>query len=229
MNELISIMTGLEVIYKTPLLSNLKRVLSKYPDVKFEDAFSQGQLESKLWLINMLSKIQPDLGTVFILGGWYGILPALMFESDKFEIEKIRSFDIDPSCADIADTMNRTPFVLEDWMFKASTADMYDLNYNITNYITKRANGTDVDLMDSPDTIINTSCEHLEKFSDWWDRIPQGKFVVLQSNNFFSAKGHVNCVDDINKFLQKTNFAKILYSGKLELEKYTRFMIIGMK
>lgn len=211
------------------LLINFGNALKKFPDINFVDALSYGQIKSKMWLIDELSKITTSPGLTFILGGWYGILASMMFESNKFQELTIRSFDINPQCADIADTINRTPWVLESWKFKASTADMYNLNYNETIYETLRANKTSVKLIESPQTIINTSCEHLEKFDYWLSKIPSNKLIVLQSNNFFNISDHINCVNSIEEFLEKTNFKKIFYSGELEFEKYKRFMLIGEK
>ena len=229
MDKTVEILNGLAEIYDSPFLSNLKRAVRNYPNANFSDALSLGQVKSKKWLISELEKVHSDLGTVFILGGWYATLAALMFENSNFNIEKIRSFDIDSTCANIADTINRTPYVMEGWRFKASTADMYKLDYDVTTYTTKRFNGTEETLQDSPDTIINTSCEHLEFFNIWWDRIPANKLIILQSNNFVTAKDHVNCVHTLEDFKLSAPMNEILFEGILELEEYTRFMLIGRK
>ena len=78
-----------------------------------------------------------------------------------------------------------------------------------------------------PDTIINTSCEHIEQFTKWFTTIPKNKLVVLQTNNYFELPEHVNCVKDINEFKQQAPLSNIIYEGELELEKYTRYMLIG--
>ncbi len=212
-------------------LSNLGQVMRKYPDCDLSEAFSKGQIESKFWLIEELEKVQKNLGTVFVLGGWYGTLSALILESNKFQIEKIRSFDIDNSCAEIAETMNRDPFVLDGWRFKASTADMYDLNYSETTHTTRRANGTELELTDVANTFINTSCEHLEFYGDWYNTLPNGKLVVLQSNDFLSGKDHVNCISSIDEFKLHSPMSEYLYDGELYISEadYTRFMLIGVK
>lgn len=242
----VELLNGLHEIYDKPFLSNLKNAIRNYPEVDFTDALSIGQIKSKNWLINQLhwetcDGYLPGNGMVFILGGWYGTLAAMMLEDRKyvcssetnFKRIKIRSFDIDPECAPIADTINRTPWVMEGWQFKATTADMYTIDYNNYSYETLRANGTSVALQESPDVIINTSCEHLEHFNKWWKLIPNGKLCVLQTNDYYERNGgpsdHVNCVDDIDQFLEATEFTKVMYSGELELEKYTRYMIIGKK
>jgi hypothetical protein len=84
-------------------------------------------------------------------------------------------------------------------------------------------------MRDNPDTFINTSCEHIENFTNWFNLIPKGKLVALQSNNYFELPEHVNCVNDIDEFKQQAPLSNIIYEGELELEKYTRYMIIGYK
>jgi len=193
----------------------------------WDDCFSRGQIESKLWLIKELKKCNIDLGIVFLCGGWYATLATMLFES-TINVDKIRSFDIDPSCRSIAETFNK-PWVKDNWQFKSSTKDIMDINYEFESYEVIRADGTTCPLDDTPDTIINTSCEHIENFSKWYDLIPDGKLVILQSNNFFEVEEHVNCVGSIEEFAVKAPMDNILYSGELELPKYKRFMLIGYK
>lgn len=204
----------------------MKRTLDMFPESEpyLVDAFSLGQLKSKLWLIENL----PDnLGLVFICAGWYGTLASLMFDKARDKFDKIRSFDIDPTCAPIADNFNR-PYVIDGWQFKASTMDILDMEYP-TSYTTYRANKTSVDLTEMPDTIINTSCEHIVNFKEWYDRIPVGKTVILQCNNFYEIEEHVNCVNSTEEFSAISPMQKVIYEGELPLQKYTRFMRIGVK
>ena len=119
MSNTVNLLNGLEYLYpENKVVSQLKRTLNMFPESEtaMVDAFSLGQLESKLWLVENLPS---NLGTVFICAGWYGTLASLMFERAKDKFEKIRSFDIDSSCASIADNMNR-PWVMDGWQFKAS-------------------------------------------------------------------------------------------------------------
>jgi hypothetical protein len=188
------------------------------------DAYSVGQLKSKIWLIE---KLPSDLGVVFICAGWYGTLANLMFDNCREKFTKIRSFDIDPSCYSIADTINR-PWVIDGWQFKASTLDIHDIAYP-TTHTTYRANGTSQTLIEEPDTIINTSCEHIKDFDIWYSKIPEGKIVILQSNDFFDVAEHINCVSSLTEFSEQTPLTTVLYQGELPLEKYTRYMRIGVK
>lgn len=191
------------------------------------DSLSRGQIQSKLWLIDELKTLNLDLGVVFLCAGWYGTLATMMFEHN-IQIEKVRSFDIDDSCREVAEMFNK-PWVLNEWKFKSCTKDILDINYEQDIYTVYRANGTSVDLMDTPNTIINTSCEHIKNFREWYDKIPAGKLLILQSNDYFGLDEHVNCVASNNDFNNMAPMDTVLYAGDLELDKYTRYMRIGYK
>jgi hypothetical protein len=202
-----------------------------------KDCFSRGQLQSKLWLVEELKKLNVDLGTVFLCAGWYGTLAVMLFESG-IKVEKIRSFDIDPTTADVAEVFNK-PWLEDNWRFKASTVDIMNFNWTsvpapsdgtIGNfyYNTNTVNKI-IQMKDNPDTIINTSCEHIKDFSSWYNKIPTGKLVILQGNNYFEIKEHVNCSKDLLDFSSKSPMTTVLYEGELQLPKYKRFMKIGFK
>jgi hypothetical protein len=218
-------------------------VLSRYVNTQFVDAFknffvndteiwddcfARGQLESKLWLVRELQQCDIPLGTVFICAGWYATIATMLFESD-IEVDKIRSFDMDTTCASIAEVFNK-PWVVDAWKFKASYKDIHDIDFTgKTPYSVYKSNGEEQLLLDSPDTILNTSCEHIENFEEWYAKIPDGKLVILQSNNFYDVEEHVNCVADVDEFINTAPMSTVLYSGELALPKYNRFMIIGYK
>ena len=227
MSNIIKLLNGLEHLYPNNVaISQMKRTLHKFPECEaaLADAFSVGQIRSKEWLIEHL----PDnLGTVFICAGWYGTLASFMFERARTKFDKIRSFDIDETCASIADNMNRS-YVIDGWQFKASTLDILEMDYP-TTHTTFRSDGSTLELTEMPDTIINTSCEHIENFSLWYERIPKGTTVILQSNNYFELPEHVNCVTDLDDFARMSPMTTVLYQGELELPKYTRYMRIGIK
>jgi len=197
-------------------------------DLKIDkDCFSRGQLKSKLWVVKELKKLDLDLGTVFLCAGWYGTLSTMLFESN-IKIEKIRSFDKDPSCRKIAEIFNK-PWVKNDWAFKSSTQDILEIDYNQHSYNVTRSDNSLCELTDSPDTIINTSCEHIEDFSKWYNSIPDGKLVILQSNDYFDIEEHVNCSKSISQFSKSCPMKETLFEGELFLPEYTRFMKIGFR
>ena len=216
------------VLTNNPLFNNLRNAVDNH-DADLSDALSWGQLKSKRWLVTELESLDISLGTIFLCAGWYATLAAMLFQS-KCNIDKIRSFDIDQSCLQIADTINRNQ-VKEDWKFKSITQDIMDIDYNKHEWQiwSNTNNRMNYPITDTPNTIINTSCEHIENFEEWYAKIPSGKLVILQSNNFFEVDEHVNCVNDINEFKRMSPMNTVLYSGELQLPKYYRFMLIGYR
>ena len=211
----------------TQLVKSLYHVLD---NPKFnKDCLSAGQIKSKDWLVQKVEEHCPDLGIVFLCAGWYATLATLLFEA-KVIITKIRSFDLDNNCWKIAEQFNM-PWLADEWKFKATTLDIHNLTYPLT-YITLNDKNEKITLTDMPDTIINTSCEHIPNFSDWYSTIPKGKLVILQSNNFTDLKEHVNCSSSLKEFSASIPMTETLYEGELDLTDqggYIRFMKIGVK
>ena len=203
-----------------------------------KDCFSRGQLQSKQWIVNELGKLDVELGTVFLCAGWYATLATMIFESD-IKVDRIHSFDIDPSCQQIAETFNK-PWYLDEWRFKASTGDIRDFNYTTTpapsdgsvgNYYFKTTVGDrEIETRLKPDTFINTSTEHVADFTNWYRKnIPFDSLVIVQGNNFHDLEEHVNTHDSLQSFSDQCYMRTVLFEGELELPEYTRYMKIGYK
>ena len=193
-----------------------------------KDCFSRGQLQSKKWLVDELKKLDLDLGVVFLCAGWYATLATMMFEKN-LNIKNLYSFDIDPSCEKIAEIFNKK-WVMDDWKFKALTADINDLKYSNFMIDFKKSNGDILKTtINKVNTVINTSSEHIQNFNEWYSNIPHGTIVIIQGNDFFEVEEHVNCSEDLEDFSFKVPMGTTLYEGELKLEKYTRFMKIGIK
>lgn len=178
------------------------------------ESFWHGQLQSKVWLCEKLSKVEHSLGNrIVIFGGWYGVLATMLFNS-QVGIRHITSVDIDPECLDIAIGMNRLYFNKNK--FKAETGDMCDYVYNPKEH---------------PHIVINTSCEHItqKQYEIWLDKVDSDTWIVLQSNNFTGHKEHINCSDSLKDFKWKSKLNRVWYEGTLELPKYDRYMLIGRK
>ena len=216
--------------YNIPL--NLKNLVKGFDSKILVDAFSRGQLRSKLWVSDTVNDLDIDLGDmVYVCAGWYGVLPAILFERNK--VEAIRSFDIDASCSLPAETLNRN-FVQDDWKFKASTMDVKDLIYaGEFEYETLKYNGDKETITDgSPSCVINTSCEHIEDFDKWWSGIPDGMLVIMQNNDFDDEEEHDHADDTVTsleEFAKRLKVSETLYEGTLALDKYNRYMVIGIK
>jgi hypothetical protein len=179
-----------------------------------KDAFSSGQVGSKIWLCEELERRFDSIDSVWIYGGWYGVSAFLLQSRGNIRIGKIRSYDIDPQCEAIADMINEN-WVIDNWKFKAKTQDcnVLDLDWN------------------GPDLIINTSTEHFESMV-WWNNIPQGTVVALQGNNMPHEDHHVRS-ETLDDFTKQFPVSTTLYTGQKEFVypdwKFTRYMLIGIK
>jgi hypothetical protein len=210
-------------------LHDLSLAIEDYYDFDF-DALSKGQLESKEWLVEVMQSIQKseeiEYGVIFLLCGWYGLL-ASMIQLNRVNHKFIRSFDIDKTCKYIADRINRSS-LRDNWKFQAITKDIFEINFSgdthkLWSYGKKKWFVSTIE----PDTIINTSCEHTT--SNWYVGVPKDKIIILQSNNFIEPSEHINCVHSMDEFIDMYKMKKILFQGEKKLEKYTRYMLIGIK
>ena len=166
----------------------------------FIDSSSFGQLQSKIWLVETLKKInlQP-LGTGFLCAGWYGLLAFFLLREKSLSFSRIFLFETDPLSVKVSEDFNRK-FVKDGWRFKATVKNILNVDYSKGTFKTLKDTGETQVLAFPPDTIINTSCEHIENFDLWWSRIPLGKIVVLQSNDYKGIADHVNCVSSLEDF-----------------------------
>lgn len=218
----------LKIVYeKTKLnsIDNLRKTVSCFPN-GWGDVFSQGQVESKIWLLSEFRRLDiNDSCLAYIYGGWYGALPFIANLMDCHIANNVKSFDIDQSCRVVAESLNKDKLV-NDWAFKAETKNVIDISFP-HNYLLTRANGTSCEVTESPDIIINTSCEHMG--DEWFLAIDNKVLVILQSNNFYSEDGHINCVNGLAELKTKFSLSNILFEGELELQNYSRYMLIGYK
>lgn len=217
-----------DIIDQSGMVKQIFKVAGIDKDAVSKDAWSYGQLKSKMWLVKTISEFDLDLGNIWILCGWIGTLPLLMHHfNGSLKYKCIRSFDKDQRCASLAETLNR-PIVKDEWKFKATTMDINKILYDDFNYETLRYDGSPETLYERADTIINTSCEHLSS-DEWWDNIPSGKLVVLQSNDFFEHDDHENPVSDVGELVSRYPMTELMFTGEIDCVIYKRFMIIGRK
>lgn len=176
-----------------------------------KDAFSSGQVSSKLWLCKQLELTDLYSKETAIYGGWYGVTAFLLLSRSRFNVERIRSYDIDPECESVADMINEN-WVWQDWKFKAHTQDCNTLYTNA-------------------DLIINTSTEHFDGLN-WWNNIKPGTAVALQGNNM-QHDDHVNICGSLTDFCEQFPLTSEIYRGSLKFNypewSFERYMIIGIK
>ena len=238
--------------------SQLIHGLKKHND-KIGDALSQGQIKSKQWLLSKIKgidlgivficagwygtlatmtfedeniyvdkirsfdiddscwKIAEDLNEPWKADNW-------VFKATTLDIV---SFFTNGYYSDKDTTViNKITNLDNTWSLEEKEKSDTNKTYH---YYTINVKGEPKLCQEVPDTIINTSCEHIEKFTEWFNAILKDKLVVLQSNNYFEIDDHINCVKNITEFKQQAPLSNIIYEGELELEKYTRFMLIGYK
>ena len=177
-------------------------VLDKLPVTELRDAISDGQLLSKNWLVDKCAELGllNDSPRIVVLGGWIGTL-ALMFNCR--DTCKVTSVDLDARANTIAQKLNY------DFEFNTLQEDMYAIDYS------------------QYDIIINTSSEHIPDIKSWAKRIPSGKIVVVQNNNYLEGDGHISCVSSVDKLKTELAPTDVLYSGTRTFPQYSRYMVIG--
>lgn len=175
------------------------------------DSFSNGQIDSKLWLCRELENLGWESNLTHIYGGWYGVLAFLLLTREKFKVNRIQSFDIDPECESIADIINNN-YVIKDWKFKAQTIDCNTLFSNA-------------------DLIINTASEHFDSM-DWFNNIKSGTRVIIQGNDM-DHDDHVVHSETLEQFKEQYPLSEIDYQGEIEFIypdwSFHRYMVIGKK
>ncbi len=203
------------------LFNQIKVIQDKHSDFPLHESFSKGQILSKLWARDCLMDLNPDsCKTGLVLCGWSGVLPNLLLEK---LFHGIVSVDKNPDCKPVAIRLNYENHV--QGRFNAVTRDIFDLNYRRLALIVNKFAGKTNDF----NIIINTSCEHIKDFDKWYELLPEGQLLLLQSNDFFCIEEHVNCVASVEAFKAMAPMKNLLFEGNLPLENYTRFMLIGYK
>lgn len=196
-----------------------------------QDAFSRGQVQSKIWLVSELSKIQKDFKNVLILAGWFG---QLLYYFNSINFDKVRIVELDKEACLISDDIFNLSFI-ENYKVKSVYSDINNLlihkkGYELTIENFKNTSQKVFTELFMPDLIINTSSEHMDQ--RWFDNIRFKEFnttpiVVIQSNNLFDVDEHINCVHSIDHMKKKYPMKEILYEGELQLKGYKRVMLIG--
>lgn len=188
------------------------------------EAWSDGQMKSKMWMIQMLEQYIPaefnHPPTIWQLASWYAMPAFMLYVRNNIEIDKYRSFDIVPECEVIAESINNA-WLIDEWKFKALTLDINEIDYSSPwKYHSL-----------PPNIIINTSCEHMES-KKWFENIPKGIFVVLQSTDMKHSDHHSR-VESIDQLKKMYNLGDYYFAGTLKIKyeqwSFNRFMTIGVK
>ena len=215
------ILEGMAIYTGSAFQRDVLATISRHDEPGIGTALNKNQIARKMWLADSLfDTVGAELGNIVILGGWVGVLSAVLLHDPRFAITKVVSIDLDGRCAAIAESLNATH--ARTGKFAARTGDMLELDYS-RNIASTGDDGSAADL------IINTSCEHLSDFGCWYDRIPAGQLLVLQSNDYYACREHVNCVPDLAALQAQAPMHDVLFAGQRQMRHYVRFMLIGRK
>ena len=194
-------------------LGDLREALRPMPKAmwpRLATSVNEDQVESKLWLLEQLGRVDLSQHRIVILGAWYGLLAMMMDRLLARPPAETCCVDIDPGTCELArevlSILSSPPDVI--------CADMLAMDYAELS-------------AGRPTIFINTSCEHLANFAGWRDQVPTGAHLVLQSNNHLGCLEHVNCVPDIDAFERQARLSHVTFRGSLPLRRFTRFMLIG--
>ncbi len=185
------------------------------------DAFSHGQIKSKLWLAESFSRWVPrhlDTDARYELnwyGSWVGIGPFLLLTGTGIQFRAINLFDLN------AESLEASQLILDYWRCEAIeiTTRLLDVNTHLPPVTTHQI-------------FINTACEHMENDS-WLQNLPAGSVVLLQSTDMQHLE-HINCSRTIEDFVNKKNrLIQVLESDQIHFaypdKKFSRFMLFGIK
>ena len=179
------------------------------------DAFSHGQIMSKLWLCDKLKFVLPVASEIKILGSWYNLLGFLLATKLPEKVKSIIGLDLDPDAVAIAN------YICNAWQEGGKITNVLaDAN----DYIYKPT-----------DVIINCSPEHMVGDA-WFRNIPIGTLMCVQSSNmntlgapWFITSPNTSLRSFKEKFKLSTTFYCDAQSFNYPDLKYDRYMIIGIK
>jgi hypothetical protein len=173
-------------------------------------SFTRDLIASKVWLLQELNQIQQHYTTMYVLGSWYGNLALYMKLQPTIQVDQIINVETD----------------LE--MLDTSQSILDRVGTNNVKYMHKDANKLNYSQLGQNGVVVNTSLTDMEG-QEWFDNIPSGTLVVMQSRDHDPGNAAHSTQDIIDQY----PLSKVIYDGELELEdpetKYTRYMIIGIK
>lgn len=173
-------------------------------------SFTHDLIKSKVWLLTELARIAPEVGTIYVLGSWYGNLGVLLALDPVIKYKRLINVETDPE------------------FLQASERIHNKLGMGNIEYMLKDANDLDYRQLGTDGVVINTSLTDMQGQA-WFDRIPAGTLVVMQSRDNDPGNAAHSTQDIIDRF----PLSEIIYDGKLDLQdpetNYTRYMVIGIK
>lgn len=175
---------------------------NKINPIGFVESFRPNQIKCKKWLVEEICNFKMSWNRVLVLGSWNSVLLYELFSV----YGDVMWFDFVDTDQDAHDDRNI----------------YFELNNMQKNYNSINMDATEFSDHQSYDLIINTSCEHMADIPAVY-----GPTYALQSNNYTSVADHVNCVSSSEQLADQCNITRKLFSGKLDIGPYERYMVIG--
>jgi hypothetical protein len=173
-------------------------------------SFTRDLIASKVWLLTELAQITPRVGTIYVLGSWYGNLGVLLALDPVVKYKKLINIETNKK------------------FLQTSRRIHNHLGMDNTEYMLADANTLDYRQLGQDGVVINTSLTDMQG-QDWFDNIPAGTLVVMQSRDHDPGNEAHSTQDIIDRY----PLTEIIYDGELKLAdpetKYTRYMVIGIK
>ncbi len=169
----------------------------------FRDAMSEGQLSSKLHLVEAAANTNLQMQKSFFIGHWHGLLPFFFLKTGL--VKEAKGMELD-----------------QKWV-EASSHVCWGLNWSsIQGDATKV--GHNFYLSEGFDSVFNTSCEHMN--FDWLYFAPKGMMVLAQATDY-KIDDHVNPQQSLIEFESHLRLSEVLHRSELDFNIYKRFTIIG--
>jgi|TARA_B110000495_G_C22961672_1_gene563745 hypothetical protein len=212
------------------IVSRLKTMIYSYPNVDVSSFVNKHHALTYSWMIDAMVRVYGEkyLGTAYILGGGIGVLGAMLLDT-QLRLENIRSLDINGTCKFLADEMMQ-PEVLDNWTFKASTQDLFDVNYEENTLEIVLPDGRiSTAFKEIPGLVINTNISCLEKQDDWYTMIPDTRKVVLMGEGGVEDANTVRGFSSSQSFNEMFPMTFVQYTGVTTVEGKQYFLKIGIK
>lgn len=185
-------------------------IVSESSGYSLKGSFTPDLITSKVWLLQEVGKLAPQVDTVYILGSWYGNTSLYMKLQPTFDFSKAINVEKDQK------------------MLQQSSRMLKHIGADNVDHMFADANDLDYRQLGNNGLVINTSLTDMPGHA-WFDNIPNGTMVALQARDHDPGR-KFDSTDDILKLYP---LSKVLYQGSLDLKdpetNYTRFMVIGKK
>jgi hypothetical protein len=186
-----------------------------------KDAFSHGQIKSKLWLTDQFhiwSRTHLNIQVPYTLnwlGSWVGMGPFLFLANNLIPVKNVHLYELNIQHLDISIQL------LDRWVCEGIQIEKHHSDVNTIFF--KHHNNS---------IFINTSCEHMPD-STWLKNIPRDSLMLLQSTNMPHLE-HTNSALSLEHFIiQVAPHMHILESCQLDFNYikngFSRYMLFGKK